>query len=1610
MKSRVKKRVIALMLCMVMVLSSGISTLAEGDAGTPEATEEVSSTNDESAVNTEPDTAVAEESQSRSNTAVETETAAEENAPAEAEAQPKTAEAAPAENTETDAAAQTPVEETQTAETKDNAADAQSTEQSAENGEAVQEETTTPETENETAQNTETAPQPYEGKYEDDTIKITVNAEAGIVPEGAELSVTPIEKTEITDDMTAEEKAEAEKINEQYDLTEKKLNEDSEENEVTMEGFLAYDISFLVNGEEVEPNGDVNVVMEFQEAAIPEGVSEDADVTVKHLKEDETAEDGVVVEDMADKAEVQTTDKAEVEKVELTADSFSTYTISWYNQNWSKERNVRIHYVDESGNDIDGRSDFTYKQGAEQIDLSKVEYRVSIPGYAYSYTTVEDYNNTVRTEVIRRNGDGDIQYLRDNGNWSDIEANWEWGTAYYDVYIVYKLNSSGGGDTGGEGQLGAPEHRKYIKENKLGEDYTLTLDVKGERGQASGIDVLLVIDKSGSMGDGDGDEYYNLLPDLKSTVEEVIVPAVLPDSNSINRIAAVSFSSNGYRFDISTAWCDYNNQQSLINAVNGLNANGGTNWELGMKQAEDKLEGQSYSNNKKVVIFLSDGCPGLYFTGNGSGDETGENRPTSGSWAEERARNQAVDYVKQTEYLKNATIYSVYLTDGTKSSMEAFATSLKQANIDATSVDGTDMETALENLINSIVTPEYTNVVIEDTLSEYVTLPKDPQYTVTMTDANGDKTTLAKDIDYTLDEESVTLENGITSTKITVTLLSGGALEDGAVYSLSYHVKPSDLAITEYIEEGDYPHTGDANTDAEGNHTSSGHKGFYSNDTAVVKYQENEGKQQDAPYDKPVVQIDQKTIDIPEVPNPIDGSITKTMGAATEDGKYPITLEVKTRQEQSTEAAKVDVILVIDRSASMNNNSRLTNTKKAAKEFVHGFVGADGTVSENHRIGIVTFSSSAEIHNYAEDWESERYFSGNTNEIIEAIDDISADGGTNTDAGFTQAKRLADTTENDTYVIFLTDGVPTYHGRDTQGGGNWSTVTDFNEAVDAAMTLAGAVDGIYTIGLLDGANDDELDIARRLLASSNPEHQAPEYTTTYKLASSEADTDWWGNVESWSYSWNRSQSYNYSDGYFEVTESNAETALKEIWTQLAAIINNKYSGSTGSGWVVTDKMADYTNFLALDNADMNGHELELSGDGTTLTTTIEDKVITVATYDEGSKTITWNLNDALAEKSIRYNKGVDYTYRLTYYVDFADSGSTEFRPTNDATYVTPSEKPDQKIYPEKMPFFVNVVGNKTDADNSVTKLPGATFNVYRDEEKRDLIGSATSDPNGHFAFQLGQSDFELQEDMSTPGEDYTITVYLEETAAPNGYVKDDQLHAITINVSNVTYEATGTQEAQIGTPSAETMAAMHTCSGIPDDKLSISTNNGIVLEYKNASRPGWAIVKRNGNNTDQFLNGAVFELYKVSNGQAEQKASYTATSADGLITSWTEVATGGGVSCKLLPTGNYILKEKTAPDGYRKSEVEWNITIDENNVFITDNQSKPVYQLTSDEIKKHELEENVIYFAFDNVMAYDLPSTGGPGIYWYMLGGVLLMMAGSLLVYKKRRGEVLRRK
>ena len=39
---------------------------------------------------------------------------------------------------------------------------------------------------------------------------------------------------------------------------------------------------------------------------------------------------------------------------------------------------------------------------------------------------------------------------------------------------------------------------------------------------------------------------------------------------------------------------------------------------------------------------------------------------------------------------------------------------------------------------------------------------------------------------------------------------------------------------------------------------------------------------------------------------------------------------------------------------------------------------------------------------------------------------------------------------------------------------------------------------------------------------------------------------------------------------------------------------------------------------------------------------------------------------------------------------------------------------------------------------------------------------------------------------------------------------------------------------------------------------------------------------------------------------------------------------------------------------------------------------------------------------FENTPNYELPSTGGIGTFWYTIGGVLLMMAAALMLYRNK--------
>ena len=201
--------------------------------------------------------------------------------------------------------------------------------------------------------------------YEDDTVKVTVSAdEIGIIPNKTTLQVVPISNNGDTKD--------------QYKEVEKKLQEKAEKDEYEIAGFLAYDISFVdKDGNEVEPNGEVRVSLEYKKATLPEGMTEEeakkAEVSMIHLEEDENGEVKEVV-DMAEKDQVEaitTTESQQVEKVAVKTESFSAFTIAWEYKDYSKND---LKIVDDIVNTGELKTEISDELESEIASNSEIKY------------------------------------------------------------------------------------------------------------------------------------------------------------------------------------------------------------------------------------------------------------------------------------------------------------------------------------------------------------------------------------------------------------------------------------------------------------------------------------------------------------------------------------------------------------------------------------------------------------------------------------------------------------------------------------------------------------------------------------------------------------------------------------------------------------------------------------------------------------------------------------------------------------------------------------------------------------------------------------------------------------------------------------------------------------------------------------------------------------------------------------------------------------------------------------------------------------------------------------------------------------------------------------
>ena len=341
MKSRNKKRLLALVLCMVVAISNS-SFIFASETGQAEYPQEAEVQTQDEAVADDMDVAAyaADEGQA----VADERPAAVEQVAAEPAAEPETT----AENQAAQPVAEAPAAEQPTTEAP-----------AAQEPAAAPTEETAPASENATAETPEEDATQAEAENQQLTwsqfvgnTTVTVTAEAGALPADAQLSVTEI---------TAEDEVKE---------IEKAVEEKAIEEQFSIKNIFSYDIKFLVNGSEVQPTTPVQVSVDTPEITSSENAA------VLHVDDNNVAKDmngavdgeGKVVFDaphfskyvIVQKGDSKVTvtiqhfENSETEKTKIYADDIRELPVGGVINDYTKATNWTVAKVVQVETDADG--------------------------------------------------------------------------------------------------------------------------------------------------------------------------------------------------------------------------------------------------------------------------------------------------------------------------------------------------------------------------------------------------------------------------------------------------------------------------------------------------------------------------------------------------------------------------------------------------------------------------------------------------------------------------------------------------------------------------------------------------------------------------------------------------------------------------------------------------------------------------------------------------------------------------------------------------------------------------------------------------------------------------------------------------------------------------------------------------------------------------------------------------------------------------------------------------------------------------------------------------------------------------------------------------------
>ena len=702
-----------------------------------------------------------------------------------------------------------------------------------------------------------------------------------------------------------------------------------------------------------------------------------------------------------------------------------------------------------------------------------------------------------------------------------------------------------------------------------------------------------------------------------------------------------------------------------------------------------------------------------------------------------------------------------------------------------------------------------------------------------------------------------------------------------------------------------------------------------------------------------------------------------------DDGTYDLTLNVSGAVRTEEYANKLDVLFVLDTSSSMDNpmggsdySTKFSNQDSAVRNAVNTLASKEGV---DARFAIVSFDTMAGINS---GWTESKNVNSLSYPTKTAIHEgwcpdrnygygEYTTGGTNYKDALIKSKELLATARNDAtkIIVFLSDGDPTFYTDDSgyaRGKGSAYSDTALAQAKNVLSTITN-IQYFYTVGIGSQETYEHLTQLRNGVA----------------------------------------QGQNIQTGNFDGTNAdNLKNAFDTIIRDTTSILCSNVT--------VTDTLSEYAELanstvtpdITIKDEDGNIVHFLKKADGSTTTMFSECITANIVTEHNKIKIVMQTVDD--------YKLEAGYTYYVT----------VKIKPTA-AAYA----------YYQEHGEGPHTGDPNTDEYTETDKKP--THDTRND--------GTSSNKNGFHSNESAQVTYTY--DGKTPTEDYkhpviqvtpevvnhtvekkwvsTLTNHSGVTVTLKAYVTEGIENASTENPVYLTSdickllptEAASTVELSVANNWLKTWenlpkyyyyrdsnnviqkTLIHYSAveeNVPDGyEASVTDSSDGLTTITNTEVTADLDIKKVTSGSENEIDGAEFTLYK------KDGATYTK------VTDFTvKKSTPTPEWAKLAP-GDYYLEETKAPVGcsllgekiyFRQSQGTITLTDKDGNILTS---TPTMWNLSK--------KDNTFTLTIKNDVVYNLPSTGGSGIYLYMIGGVLLMFAAAWILYKNKCREVLKR-